>query len=500
MNLHYLRILRLEHFSKWHSDSGEKAFAQAEGCGYRFIPTGSRRLQPAIHFSISQSALVLAAVLVMLLALWASAGDSACFVSPKGTSFDQEPPPSRGLLQRVAQSVHTAMRPHREDPAREEVHAALESLGVTGWHRAGHRGRGIRVAVLDSGFKGYRQAIGKVLTITTKVKSFRLDGQLDARDSQHGILCAEVIHHIAPEAELLLTNWEPETPSAFLQAVRWAVTEGAHILSCSIIMPAWSDGEGGGDIHRQLRQILGDRLLFASAGNTAQRHWAGMLQSDPQGYHHWVKGKRDNLIRPFSNDRVSVELCSAAGQLELLVVETSTGREVGRARTQAQDGCCNAVVRFDPDPNRGYAIRLRNLARHQSLAGSFHLTCLGGKLQYTTLRGSIPFPGDGDEVIAVGAVDSRGRRLPYSSCGPLTSGLKPDLTACVPFPSVWRPDQPFSGTSAAAPQAAGIAAILWARHPNWSSQRVRQELIRTAHKVRPEHCIETGHGLVQLPR
>src|SRR5262249_1612196 len=154
-------------------------------------------------------------------------------------------------------------------------------LGIDRWHAAGYRGRGVKVAILDSGFRGYRQQLGKALPACVTVHSFRRDGNLEARNSQHGILCGEVIHTLAPEAELLFANWEPRRPDRFLEAVRWARKQGARIISCSVIMPGWSDGEGGGEVHQALAHILGggtgrrDVLCFASAGNTAQRTWSG---------------------------------------------------------------------------------------------------------------------------------------------------------------------------------------------------------------------------------
>src|SRR5579875_1370006 len=132
----------------------------------------------------------------------------------------------------------------------------LERLGVSAWHAQGWRGQGVKVAVLDSGFRGYRAHLGAVLPTTVHACSFRLDGDLEAKDSSHGILCAEVVHTLAPEAELLLANWEPECSDQFLEAVRWARRQGARILSCSIIMPSWSDGEGHGRIHRELVRLL----------------------------------------------------------------------------------------------------------------------------------------------------------------------------------------------------------------------------------------------------
>src|SRR5258708_38694907 len=71
-------------------------------------------------------------------------------------------------------------------------------LGVEPWHRAGSFGGSIKIAVLDSGFRGYRAYLVNVLPATIKVRSFRRDGNLEAKDSQHGILCGEVIHALAP--------------------------------------------------------------------------------------------------------------------------------------------------------------------------------------------------------------------------------------------------------------------------------------------------------------
>ena len=176
--------------------------------------------------------------------------------------------------------------PHASSALPRREH--LFRLGVPAWHAAGHRGRGLKVAILDSGFHGYREQLGKVLPAKVTTRSFREDGNLEAKDSQHGILCGEVIHALAPEAELLSANWEPSHPQKFLDAVRWAVSQGARVISCSIIMPTWSDGEGGGPVHAALKRLVGDGsrpgdvLFFACAGNTADRHWSGAFRdADP---------------------------------------------------------------------------------------------------------------------------------------------------------------------------------------------------------------------------
>jgi subtilisin family serine protease len=380
---------------------------------------------------------------------------------------------------------------------------ALERLGVTAWHKAGQQGRGIKVAILDSGFRGYRYALGKALPARVQTRSFRRDGNLEAKESQHGILCAEVVCALAPEAELLLANWEPEQPEQFLQAVQWARQQGARIISCSIIMPTWSDGEGGGTVHARLSRALGegdragDVLCFASAGNTALRHWAGTFRAGRGGWHRWGRSGPDNAVLPLCGERVSVELYGPPGAAyELVLRDTTAKRDLGRTRSPGADGG-PAVVRFDPHDGHQYAVRVRLRA---GKAGRFHLTALGGRLEHAARQGSIPFPGDGPEVLAVGAVDGRGRRCYYSSCGPIGGRTKPDLAAPVPFPSKWRSSQPFGGTSAAAPQAAGLAALVWGRHPDWTAQQVRAALCQAARPpTMAAHNCETGYGELHLP-
>jgi hypothetical protein len=383
---------------------------------------------------------------------------------------------------------------------------ALERLSVPAWHAQGWRGQGLKVAVLDTGFHGYRAHLGTTLPANVQVCSFRFDGDLEAKASQHGILCAEVIHTLAPQAELLLANWEPEHPDQFLAAVRWARQQGARILSCSIIMPSWSDCEGHGRIHEELARMLGagdrtgDALFFASAGNTAQRHWSGPFEDGGDGYHVWRDAAgavhRENAIHPWGGERVSVELCcSSTSAYELIVSDAGTGKIVGRAYSTDGGGSSSAVVAFTPERESEYRVRVRNW----SSAGKFHLVVLGGGLRHTTPAGSIPFPGDGSEVIAVGAVDAAGQRLAYSSCGPKRGAAKPDLVAMVPFPSRWRP-RPFAGTSAAAPQAGALAALLWSRYSDWSASQIRAALLNAACPCSANSpAWETGRGLLRLP-
>ena len=93
----------------------------------------------------------------------------------------------------------------------------------------------------------------------------------------------------------------------------------------------------------------------------------------------------------------------------------------------------------------------------------------------------------------------RSRLTSYSAIGQPNCAVKPDLVAPVPFLSSWRA-RPFAGTSAAAPQAAALAALVWSRHPDWKSPAVRSALQHSAHDLGiPGPDPETGYGLVHLP-
>ena len=110
-------------------------------------------------------------------------------------------------------------------------------------------------------------------------------------------------------------------------------------------------------------------------------------------------------------------------------------------------------------------------------------------------------PADGDSVIAVGAVDSKGRITVFSSAGPTADGrIKPEVVALgtgVRMIDVADPDGYMigTGTSFASPLVAGVCALLLEAHPRWTPMQVREALIYTASRAdRPDNLY--GWGLV----
>jgi hypothetical protein len=131
-------------------------------------------------------------------------------------------------------------------------------------------------------------------------------------------------------------------------------------------MPSWSDGEGGGFVHERLTGLLGggarpdDPLLFASAGNTAERHWSGSFQDGGNGFHEWTAGQVDNRVLPWGKDQVSVELCWQADcAYDLQLTDRDTQSAVGHCLARGRTGHTCAVVKFLPEQAHTYQLRVR---------------------------------------------------------------------------------------------------------------------------------------------
>ena len=95
-------------------------------------------------------------------------------------------------------------------------------------------------------------------------------------------------------------------------------------------------------------------------------------------------------------------------------------------------------------------------------------------------------PADGNNVNAVGAVDSLGTIASFSSRGPTADGrIKPDVCAMGVGDLIALPSTPSSygrgsGTSFSCPLVAGVSALLLQKHPQWTPLQVRDALRASA--------------------
>ncbi|MGG8410409.1 S8 family peptidase [Streptomyces sp. 12297] len=130
--------------------------------------------------------------------------------------------------------------------------------------------------------------------------------------------------------------------------------------------------------------------------------------------------------------------------------------------------------------------------------------------------GTIDSPGSADAALTVGAVNGADVLADFSGTGPRTGdgAIKPDVTA----PGVditaasaagsvlerrFGQKPPghltLSGTSMAAPHAAGAAALLKQKHPKWTGAQLKGVLVGSA-KPGPYHAFQQGGGRIAVDR
>src|SRR5215210_1155795 len=155
----------------------------------------------------------------------------------------------------------------------EEVQAA----NAAAWQSSGLSGLGVKVGIVDGGFGGYqsRQASGdlpqNVVTLDFCSGHFN--------DEPHGAAVAEIVHEMAPGAQLFLVCAETEVD--FAQAVEWARAQGVTIINHSAGFPGQSRGDGSDAAGRPDTVIAAAKaagvLWVNAAGNHGDQHWSGMF-------------------------------------------------------------------------------------------------------------------------------------------------------------------------------------------------------------------------------
>jgi len=125
--------------------------------------------------------------------------------------------------------------------------------------------------------------------------------------------------------------------------------------------------------------------------------------------------------------------------------------------------------------------------------------------------GTINSPGSAPAAITVAAVDSDQTVADFSSAGPdpVSLQMKPDVSAPgVDVLSSFPPKEgtwgPLSGTSMAAPEVSGSAALLKEQHPTWTVEQIKSALVQTAAPAlgptgKEAYAIREGGGEVDLP-
>jgi subtilisin family serine protease len=388
-----------------------------------------------------------------------------------------------------------------------------EGVGVIGadtWQQAGFTGAGLRIGILDLSFSGYENLLGAELPDEVTVETF---GSIDFDDPDpHGVACAEIVHEIAPDAQLFFA-WYDGYDAAFGEAVSWLQAQGVDIISHSangykgpFDGSAWDSQEVDG--------LSAQGILWVnSAGNEAlSHHRSTFTDEDGDGFHEFTPG--EEMLALYNNGYVQVVLnwdddwTQATQDYELFLYDAA-GNELAASQDAQTGEFGNEPVEGILYETGGETVYAVIVAYEVDRAVTFDLFVGGAEVAYPSPDFSVCSPADAVTALTVGAVNWWDDSLAsYSSQGPTSDGrLKPEISAPTSVSgasyggaAAYDEYAGFNGTSAACPHVAGTAALVWQAHPEFSREEVVDFLLT--------HAIDLGltgpdtgfgYGRLQLP-
>ena len=378
----------------------------------------------------------------------------------------------------------------------------LALIGASRWQSVGFTGHQVRVAILDTGFAGYRSALGVTLPRTVVARSFRADGNVNA-GTDHGLRAAEIVHSVAPNADLYLVNFS--SLSDLSRAVDYLIAEDVDIVSFSVGFIHDGPGDGTGDVNAIVDRATTAGIAWAvAAGNWAEQHWGGFFRDlDGDSVHEFPLGQTlthefvagDLVIASLRWDDEFGASCSDY-DLELFGPSgalIAASRDIQNCASDPVEG-----IRVLATQSGLYALRVLRAEDDRPRRISLMLIGSpdrGGPTDQRVATGSLSQPADHPRVVTVGALGDIGiSEAPYSSRGPtLDRRVKPDVLA----PTA-REGVRFAGTSSAAPHAAGALALLREAFPAASRAQLTSQLVNRSILLPPAPGQTPGVRLMNL--
>lgn len=402
--------------------------------------------------------------------------------------------------------------PHVEDAITGQ---GIVAANAAAWHAAGQTGAGVKVAIIDPGFKGLAaaQASGDLPTSLTTA-DYCSGGFSSA--TEHGTAVAEIVHEMAPDAELYLLCVGTEVQLA--QAVGYATANGIQVINHSVSWFNTSRGDGTGGAGTPDATAADARaagiLWVNAAGNRAQTHWSGSFVNNGSGWHLFAPGDIGNGFYIGAGATACAFLKwdswpGSAQDYDLYIADA--GANVVAASTDIQAGAqppTEAACYTNPGATAVFFVAIERYSA--ALAPRFDLFVTGASdIQHAVAAGSVTEPGSSPATLAAGAVCWASTTIePFSSQGPTIDGrVKPDLsghdqvsgTTYGPYAGCGSYGG-FPGTSAAAPHVAGAAALVWGANPGYSVAQLEAYLESNAVDLGPGGLDPVfGSGLLHLP-
>lgn len=380
-----------------------------------------------------------------------------------------------------------------------------------------HNQNVVKVAILDLGFTDYESLLGTELPASVTAKSFRSDLQLET--NVHGTACAEIVHDMAPAAQLYLVNFNTDTEQH--QAVDWLIAQGVNIISYSIGWANAGDGKGTGPITEDVKKAANAGITWCSAaGNDAQVHWEGTFNdTDSNNYHNFPDNDeyleitlpaQENILVSMNWDDWGTwngtEYSGSDNDYDLLFYEKTGDTWSYFLKSENLQNGFGAWPTEDYEIENptshaitiGLRIYKHNAARNCKM--EIFVWGIGGPIEYNVPAGSLTIPADSPFCVALGASDvTTDAYHYYSSRGPTHDGrIKPDFAAPSGTSGWTYGDHGFYGTSASTPHMAGAFALMKGKTPYSLSQILDILIARALDLGDPGQDNKFGKGRLNL--
>lgn len=415
------------------------------------------------------------------------------------------------------QSIVEVERPERAIPM-AVTSEGVQASGATGWHTDGKKGKDVKVGVIDIGFARLDEAqqAGELPANATVNNT----GCRDAtRIDDHGTAVAEVVHDMAPDAQLFLACIDG--PLDFPAAAEWLQQQGVQVITAAIGFLSSGRGDGTGepgspaDVVRKSREA--GVMWTVAAGNLARTHFAGKAaDANGNGFVEFDGTAQNNGFNLAAGVKTTVSLKWDAWprtneDLDLYVMtqpKVPTGPAdpaIKAASTTNQRDVAGGLrpteeVTFTNDTGSAqfYYLYVRN--HNAKFTTRFDLFASGPKdpLQYNTPAGSVTEPATSPFVMTAGATQpGSGVLQAYSGQGPTIDGrTKPDITGFDQVSTSTYGSQALTGTSAAAAHVAGAAALLKSANPQLDAAQIQTALQARTNPRKSDN--QWGNGTLAL--